>query len=228
MKTYFTIGQASQFLNITVEAIRYYEKEGIIPPFERDDNGYRMISPNHLLYLKGVTQLRQAGFSLETIQSMHQDHLTSKQSDSLIHQGLDQVTKQIKALETVKKSLEGHLLSLQKFYKLKDQGYVIQDEDEDFEGRIKSDLDIEDMISDQDLILALTESKPVSSQYLLHAFTYQEESEIESHIEGMHAYCMDHKLKTSHALYLKILAGPSYFVGNALAAILYLNLEDPS
>lgn len=228
MKTYFTIGQASQFLNITVETIRYYEKEGIIPPFERGSNGYRKISMTHLLYLKGVTQLRQAGFSLQDIQEMHQDQMTSDQSYDFINQGLDHITEQIFVLEKVKSALESNLESLRTFYELKEKGLHVLQLEQVLPTTPVSNLPVKDLLSDEDLIIALTESKTVSRHYLMKAFIYKEEVEIEKHIKEMYDYCYRNALTATHAIYLNILSGPSYYVGDAMAAILYLNLEDPS
>lgn len=228
MKTYFTIGQASRFLNISVEAIRYYEKEGIIPPFERNANGYRMISLTHLLYLKGVTELRQAGFSLQDIEAMHHKKMTPNQSYDFINQGLDHIRGQILALEKVKSMLESNLDSLKSFYDLKEKGMEILDLKKELSTTTFKDLSVEDLLTDEDLIMALTEERAIGSVYLLKAFIYKEEAEIERHIKEMYDYCHHHALTTTDAIYLKILAAPSYYVGNALAAILYLNLEELS
>lgn len=43
--------------NITKEALRYYEKEGLIIPI-RDDNGYRNYSDYDIIALQSILELR--------------------------------------------------------------------------------------------------------------------------------------------------------------------------
>lgn len=58
------ISEAAQFLGISSETIRYYEKEGIIK-FRRDQNGYRTLNNEDLLALLSCIYNRQLGFSIK-------------------------------------------------------------------------------------------------------------------------------------------------------------------
>ncbi|EMY5617395.1 MerR family DNA-binding transcriptional regulator, partial [Providencia stuartii] len=42
------IGEVSKLFNIPRETIRFYEKEGLIVPPNRNDNNYRSYSENHI------------------------------------------------------------------------------------------------------------------------------------------------------------------------------------
>jgi MerR family mercuric resistance operon transcriptional regulator len=226
MNTYFTIGQAASYLKITVEAIRFYEKEGIIPPFYRDANNYRMVSLTDLLYLKGVIQLRQAGFSLEQIKKMNKEPFSNTPDMQMhfIHQGLDYVKQSIHTLEKIQADLTENLKQLKDFYDLQSKGCHVSIIPE-LLPRSKL-LNMKDLLSDEDVILPLTKENAQGNLFLLRAFTYKEEKEIDRMIEHMLTYCTENKLTPKHAVFLKVLAKCSYYSGDKLAVVLYLNLEE--
>ena len=41
MKNRFLIGEVSEYLGVSRDTLRYYEKDGLIGPVKRTDNGYR-------------------------------------------------------------------------------------------------------------------------------------------------------------------------------------------
>ena len=47
MQTY-TIGEVSEMLGITIDTIRYYDKEGLLPFVKRDKGGRRVLSLIHI------------------------------------------------------------------------------------------------------------------------------------------------------------------------------------
>lgn len=52
-------------MNISQDTLRYYEKVGVIPPVNRDENGYRIYNDNDLNWIYLVKNLRNAGVSIE-------------------------------------------------------------------------------------------------------------------------------------------------------------------
>lgn len=56
-------------VGISQEALRYYEKKGIIKP-ERLANGYRSYTPEQITELKYVSVMKYAHFSLTEIATM--------------------------------------------------------------------------------------------------------------------------------------------------------------
>ncbi len=60
----YNISKASQFLNISNELIRHYERLGLIEP-ERGDNGYRFFSFQDIDKIQGIRRYRNMNFSLE-------------------------------------------------------------------------------------------------------------------------------------------------------------------
>ena len=59
-----TISAAADLLGITVDTIRYYEKEGIAPAPDRGPDGWRRYDEHDLAWLAGVVMLRGTGMSV--------------------------------------------------------------------------------------------------------------------------------------------------------------------
>ncbi len=64
------IGVASRESGVGIEAIRYYEREGIVPPASRAENGRRHYSDQEISRLRFVRKCRNLGFSMAEIKSL--------------------------------------------------------------------------------------------------------------------------------------------------------------
>ena len=64
------IGQVADATGITVEAIRYYEREGLLLPADRTSTGYRKYRPEAVRRLKFVKSAQALGFSLREIREL--------------------------------------------------------------------------------------------------------------------------------------------------------------
>ena len=65
------IGQIAAFFNVSVKAIRIYEKKGIIVPARIDpDTGYRYYTADQVQKLAALLELKLLGFSLSEIKSI--------------------------------------------------------------------------------------------------------------------------------------------------------------
>ncbi len=53
--------------NISQDTLRYYEKVGVVPPVNRDENGYRIYNDSDLNWIYLVKNLRNAGVSIESL-----------------------------------------------------------------------------------------------------------------------------------------------------------------
>ena len=61
------IKEASEQTGVSSAAIRYYEKESLIPPIDRTEAGNRDIDEHILRRIRFVTQMRSAGMSIENL-----------------------------------------------------------------------------------------------------------------------------------------------------------------
>lgn len=77
------IGEIAAFFNVSVRAVRLYEKKGIIVPARTDpDTGYRYYTISQVHQLNSLLELKALGFSLSEIKSLlagktDQEHLIS-------------------------------------------------------------------------------------------------------------------------------------------------------
>ena len=108
--TTYSIGQVAKQSGVSVETIRYYEKEGLIEEPERKESGYRQYKGEAIARLSFIQQAKELGFSLKEI-----GELLSIKSDAntvcsdvkqLAQDKLDDVECKIKILQRMRKSLK--------------------------------------------------------------------------------------------------------------------------
>ena len=63
----YSIGEISQRLDIAPSALRYYEKEGLLPFVERSDSGIRQFNDIDLEWLIIIDSLKKTGMPLKEI-----------------------------------------------------------------------------------------------------------------------------------------------------------------
>ena len=71
MSKLVTIGKVSQLTECNIETIRYYEKEGLLPPPARSAGGHRLYSQTQIERLTFIRRARQLGFSMQEIKQLH-------------------------------------------------------------------------------------------------------------------------------------------------------------
>ena len=70
-ESYLQIGEFSKICNVSIQALRYYEKIGLIAPdYVDEDSGYRYYSKNKIFKLTNIGLLKSAGFKLSEISSI--------------------------------------------------------------------------------------------------------------------------------------------------------------
>ncbi len=228
MKKQYTIGQVAKYLNISVEAIRFYEKKGVIPQFIRGENNYRLIDHKHLLFLKGVIQLKQAGFSLQEIKKIQSDNFSFKPEKQyqVLSDGIENIQEQINILEQTKEKLKHDITELKYFYSLVAKDCFTKRINNEIEIVDLNNLTIEHLLAERDLFFTLQGKTVTSSLYLLKAFLYKTDSDIENVIEHMMQCAQKKRYTCTGTILLSIKAAPSYYTGDVLAAIIYIGLEE--
>lgn len=66
----YKINEVTEKTGITKYTLRYYEKEGIIPPIARDKNGIRIYSDENLYWLEIVICLKETGMKNDLIKEI--------------------------------------------------------------------------------------------------------------------------------------------------------------
>jgi Hg(II)-responsive transcriptional regulator len=106
----YSIGQIAKNSGISVETIRYYEKEGLLEKPQRKESGYRQYNGDAIDRLFFIQQAKELGFSLKEI-----GELLSIKSDAntvcsdvkhLTEDKLSDIQSKIKMLRRMEKSLK--------------------------------------------------------------------------------------------------------------------------
>lgn len=73
------IGQLAQSVGVDTQTIRFYERQGLLPPPGRQENGYRVYTEKHVERLAFIRRCRILGLSLAEIHELqsYQDDLIS-------------------------------------------------------------------------------------------------------------------------------------------------------
>jgi len=107
-----TIGSLSEKTGVNIETIRYYEREGIIPPPARSEGGRRIYTEADVRRLNFIHKCRDLGFSLKEIDSLlslvDSGQYTCKEVHELTVHHADKVAKKIANL----KKMENVLLEM--------------------------------------------------------------------------------------------------------------------
>jgi DNA-binding transcriptional MerR regulator len=61
------IGQISKRAGVSIDAIRFYERNGLLPAARRSEGGFRLYSSDDLSALQFIRNLQMLGFSLNEI-----------------------------------------------------------------------------------------------------------------------------------------------------------------
>lgn len=104
-----TIGKLGQLADTSANAVRFYEREGLMQP-AKTESGYRLYGPEAVERLRFIKQAQHCGFTLSEIQALLQlpDEASSCCSDvrgKVIEKKLELETR-IKAMKAMYKALD--------------------------------------------------------------------------------------------------------------------------
>lgn len=106
MERYYSIGEIAKILNISTSKLRYYDKNRIISPEIRKENGYRYYSEKQIILLKKIMLATKSGFHLKEIKLL----LSNREvEEKIIRNALERIREEISSLQSFEKSLEGIL-----------------------------------------------------------------------------------------------------------------------
>ena len=95
------IGELAERSGIPASAIRYYEKEGLLPKAQRGANGYRVYQDNALERLDLIQLGQNLGFSLDAIRSV-----LALQGDALKDALLGQLEARLEEIDRLRTILD--------------------------------------------------------------------------------------------------------------------------
>lgn len=66
---YYTVGQMAKKMGVAPSALRYYDKEGLLPFVERSDGGIRVFTDQDWQWLSIIECLKQTGLPIKEIKT---------------------------------------------------------------------------------------------------------------------------------------------------------------
>ncbi|MGL4832019.1 MAG: MerR family transcriptional regulator [Propionibacteriaceae bacterium] len=99
------IGEVAARSGMSPDTLRFYEREGLIPPQARDSSGRRRYAENVLDQLGIIASLRDAGFSLSDVRQL----LAAKRPGTTAAERLDAAKQALKDLDEVIRRKEAAL-----------------------------------------------------------------------------------------------------------------------
>ncbi|MBF0751698.1 MULTISPECIES: Cd(II)/Pb(II)-responsive transcriptional regulator [Pasteurellaceae] len=103
------IGQLAKALNCTVETIRFYEKQGLLPPPQRTTGNFRKYNEEHLQRLSFICHCRSLDLSLNEIKTLialeHHPEQRTEEMNKLLDRHIKDIAKRIHELAHLRMKL---------------------------------------------------------------------------------------------------------------------------
>lgn len=134
MDVKFSISQAARFLGVTTDAIRLYEKEGLITPLRDANNGYRYYDCNQLARLMFISLYRRIDISIPELRKLLSNstfsdvHNTFSEHISAYQKKIEELQNKISKLSAMSRAIDKletdfnsiHIETMQKGYRMID------------------------------------------------------------------------------------------------------------
>jgi Hg(II)-responsive transcriptional regulator len=119
MSQSLTIGKLSKQADVSIDSIRFYERQGLLAAPDRTESNYRIYPSEAVKRLRFIKKAQKLGFSLREIQELldlSQDPSASKadvkqktvEKIEDIKKSLQDLSRMLKALEQLDESCDGH------------------------------------------------------------------------------------------------------------------------
>jgi MerR family mercuric resistance operon transcriptional regulator len=109
------IGSAARVTGLSIDAIRFYQKSGLLRPPARTTGGYRVFTETEIAELQFIARAQDLGFSLAEIRELlslrNENGRACPEVRSLIHGKLKNIREKISALKQLESELARSLRS---------------------------------------------------------------------------------------------------------------------
>jgi DNA-binding transcriptional MerR regulator len=122
------IGQVAQETGLSIDTIRFYEKQGLLRRSPRSEGGFRLFGGGEIETLRFVRKAQELGFSLNEIRELlilRTDHVPAcSHIKELLDRKLAAVEQKIQELQRLEQSLKLALRKCKRGLKTTDQGHA--------------------------------------------------------------------------------------------------------
>ncbi len=105
-----TIGKLAEMVDINLETIRFYQREGILKEPAKRANGYRYYSEDHALRLTFIKRAKDLGFTLKEIKELFEMNTKSRATCGFVktraEEKINEIDQKIDDLKRIKSSLQ--------------------------------------------------------------------------------------------------------------------------
>lgn len=112
-----TIGKLSKATGLGVEAIRYYEREGLLPPPARSPGGYRLYGQEAVATIGFIQRAKDLGFTLAEAQELlslrASEEAECSEIESRAQAKLGAIEEKLASLSAIKVALESLIAQCQ-------------------------------------------------------------------------------------------------------------------
>ena len=109
------VGQLAEAAGVSVQAIRFYERRGLLPPPQRLPSGYREYATAMVQTLRLIKQMQGLGFTLRElvhfIQLLESQPHNPTERRECVEAKLNSIEEQIERLKTMHAELSSRLLT---------------------------------------------------------------------------------------------------------------------
>lgn len=106
----YSVGEVAKIIGLPTSTLRFYEKEGLLPPIPRTPNGRRRYTIAHLESLRFIECMKQTGLPLKDISEIIK---LSQEGDATISRRLEIMRTQRDAIRAQLAELQQHLAALE-------------------------------------------------------------------------------------------------------------------
>jgi len=113
MSVMVKIGEVARETGLTIDTIRFYEKQGLLQHSARTEGGFRLFGASQIQALRFIRKCQELGFSLDEIRELlilrAEQVPACSHVKELLEQKLDSVGQKMEELRTLERSLRGAL-----------------------------------------------------------------------------------------------------------------------
>ncbi len=110
MEANWFIGRVARQTRVSVRAIRFYEREGLLGPPARTEKGYRLYSAEEIRQLQFIKKAQLLGFSLKEIKEIlalrRQKQVACSHVERVLHKKLEAIQEKVRELKALETSLK--------------------------------------------------------------------------------------------------------------------------
>ena len=113
MQRAIQIGQLAKQTGLTIDAIRFYERKGLLRKLARSEGGFRLFSSGDVTNLQFIRKAQKLGFSLDEIHALiilrDQDTQACRHVQDMLERKLTVIRQKIEQLKSLEKELKAGL-----------------------------------------------------------------------------------------------------------------------